>query len=100
MQRDPDDSKVLLIFRGMAVASDWPAQLAAAQRETTVCIEGCVLPRIRYGNEGRDWGRADIPCHDCAAIKGEFHVPGCDMERCPACRGQAISCGCAEDPTE
>jgi hypothetical protein len=100
VQRDPDDSNVFLIFRGMAVAPDWPAQLAAAQRETAVCIAGCVLPRIRYGDEGRAWGPADVPCHDCAAIKGEFHVPGCDVERCPACRGQAISCGCAEEQTQ
>jgi len=100
VQSDRDDSNVLIIFRRMAVAPDWPAQLQAAQREPTVCIVGQVMLRIRYGNEGRGWGPADLPCHDCAAIKGEFHVPGCDVERCPACRGQAISCGCAEEEAE
>lgn len=33
-------------------------------------------------------------CHDCACKKGHYHHIGCDMERCPNCRGQFISCDC------
>lgn len=33
-------------------------------------------------------------CHDCAANEGELHERGCDMERCPSCGGQLISCDC------
>lgn len=100
MQRDRDSSKVLTIFRGGGVTPDWPAQLEEAQRQTTVCIAGRTRTRIRYGREGAGWADSTDPCHDCAAISGELHVPGCDMERCPACRGQAISCGCASEELE
>jgi hypothetical protein len=33
-------------------------------------------------------------CHDCDCKEGEFHSPGCDMERCPFCGGQLITCHC------
>jgi hypothetical protein len=33
-------------------------------------------------------------CHDCGAEEGDFHVPRCDMERCPFCKGQLITCDC------
>ena len=42
-------------------------------------------------------------CHDCEAPVGGLHHPGCDLERCPRCLGQRISCGCAwegEEPWE
>jgi hypothetical protein len=93
---DSEKCNVVRLFRGRAVHPSWPEELERAQRETEICIAGQVLPRIRYGEEGNGWGGARHPCHDCAAIKGELHVPGCDVERCPACRGQAISCGCAD----
>lgn len=36
-------------------------------------------------------------CHDCGAMKGNYHHPGCDCERCPKCGGQLISCGCSKE---
>ena len=38
-------------------------------------------------------------CHDCGIVnkKGNVHHFGCDIERCPKCRGQLISCGHGEE---
>lgn len=36
-------------------------------------------------------------CHDCHAKHGYYHHPGCDVERCPRCGGQLISCGCLDE---
>lgn len=78
-------------FRGTMVASFWPAKLAQAQLKTTYFVE---LSRIRYGDEPSGLHAAQYPCSDCGAVRGECHVPGCDMEECPVCHGQALSCDC------
>ena len=33
-------------------------------------------------------------CHDCDCLEGEIHKLGCDMETCPFCGGQLLSCDC------
>lgn len=34
-------------------------------------------------------------CHDCGISEGQIHHYGCDMEECPFCGEQLISCQCA-----
>lgn len=51
--------------------------------------DGEKLPAIPFTGPGR--------CHDCGVAACGYHHPGCDVERCPKCGGQLISCGCLDD---
>jgi len=39
---------------------------------------------------------AEGTCGDCGVAAGQYHHAGCDLEVCPRCRGQAISCECTD----
>ena len=60
----------------------------------------CTHPYIKLNGEWflRDTSYYDVNkrCHDCSIVnqKGNLHHFGCDIERCPRCHGQLISCGC------
>jgi hypothetical protein len=38
-----------------------------------------------------------VRCGDCGVIRGGWHHPGCDLQGCPACGRQLLSCGCQFD---
>ena len=86
-----------IIYRGRTVISTWPDRLAEAQEMKYHTIAGSRHKRVRYGDEDQDWGDRRGPCPDCAAIMGELHVPGCEIERCPMCGGQVLGCDCVDD---
>lgn len=55
--------------------------------------------RIPYGFESPDhivWGcdPSVDKCGDCGVGFGQIHKKSCDLEQCPACGGQRLSCGC------
>ena len=94
----------------------WKKNIELSQQVTVYeCDDDEFFPRIPYGAEDEYPhplaprpaslpSYAEIaeqhPCHDCAVVKGQLHVPGCDVEKCPKCHWQAISCGCGSDEEE
>lgn len=91
----------LVEYNGVMIASFWPKQIERAQHDPVYLVT-TPYERVRYGDEKRMCGstrklRRVSPCHDCAVLPGQLHVPGCDMEECPACGGQRISCGCRHE---
>ena len=88
-------------YNGVMVASFWPKEIEKAQHKP-VCLVTVPFDRIRYCDEkrfGKKQNPKEIgPCHDCAALPGQYHVPSCDMEECPNCGKQSISCGCHWEP--
>ncbi len=88
-------TKKMVTYRGIQVVEGWPEKIEKAQLVTTCFPNGKEMQRVRYGSEEDNWGAGDRPCHDCAVVKGELHVPGCDVERCPSCGGQIFGCECS-----
>ena len=91
------DPRNTMIVNGQEVAEGWDRVLAEAQDQRTYAFDGEVLERIPFG---RDWSGKDsdtASCRDCAAARGELHVPFCCWEQCPSCGGQAIGCRCEHD---
>ena len=60
-------------------------------------IKGKRYRRIRVGTEHDLLPVYYGGCHDCSSRLGEYHHPGCDAERCPACWRQWIDCDCEDD---
>jgi HEPN domain-containing protein len=88
-----------VVYRGVEVFREWPAEIIRAQEQTMIELHGRMFQRFRRGEEPYNDVRENTAysCHDCAVLAGEYHVFHCDMEACPRCFAQLISCGCAWD---
>lgn len=70
-------------------------QTAATCTVEAMHRDGKCIEMIPWGKErGR---KTTARCGDCNVTRGGFHHPGCDMQRCPLCRRQMVSCGCRFD---
>ena len=57
---------------------------------------GVPISMIPCGREF-GWPRTVTTCGDCGVSRGGWHHPGCDMQQCPSCGGQMLSCDCRFD---
>jgi len=76
-------------------SSEWQADFKRAQAATQLVINSREYDRVPYGDE-------EVPlnhpqCDDCGVPRGALHLLGCDLEQCPRCLGQVISCDCFFD---
>jgi hypothetical protein len=73
--------------------------------------DGCTRPRVMNAgavHDRRRWGdekRWPSPkqgerCGDCNVLPAQIHHMGCDIEECPQCSRQLISCDCWGDEDE
>ena len=64
-------------------------------KEATGCTYDKIMHKgLIYNRSTYHFDEPDGKCNDCGAHHGKFHHPGCDVERCPICGGQLISCSC------
>jgi hypothetical protein len=74
--------------------------LAASCTARAVDLAGQRYLRIPYRTPRGGALDATMRCHDCGVRPGGYHHFGCDMERCPRCRGQLFCCDCWDDDAD
>lgn len=103
-----------IIYRGQEIRKsdlqDYKDELEEAQIHSNfVDKRGRVIQRIKFGMEDsvscddekssfNRFFKSDIYkfsyCGDCGTKQGEYHLHGCDLERCPICGRQPFVCDC------
>jgi hypothetical protein len=90
--RVPETVVAICVFCGERMAE------GASCSEEPLLIGDSLYTPIRWGDEeGYPFRIMTERCGDCSVGKGGVHHHGCDLEQCPVCLGQAITCGCLDD---
>ncbi len=81
----------------MAICSWCDREMTTAESCSVEVLHdsGRPVPMVRWGKE-RGW-TARGRCDDCGVMPGRFHHLGCDVQSCPRCGGQMLTCGCRFD---
>ncbi len=83
-----------------SVAKHWSAQRRIAELESTpTCAYLFIRIDGKNYHRNTDYFDRGGRCHDCMIVNkpGNIHHYGCDMERCPRCGNQLISCDCQKE---
>jgi hypothetical protein len=91
-------SRVDGIIEAMANCLDCDREMLTAPScvVSSLHLGGEPFPLTPYGRDGTSapgGGR----CGDCGVEPGGFHHLGCDLQPCPRCQRQLLSCGCPFD---
>jgi hypothetical protein len=91
-------SRVGSIIEAMAICLDCDREMLTAPScvVSSLHLGGEPFPLTPYGRDGTSapgGGR----CGDCGVEPGGFHHLGCDLQPCPRCQRQLLSCGCPFD---
>jgi hypothetical protein len=110
LEKSMDSSEISTLAINIYLYFQYFDEFMESQEVKMITLRGKRYRRLKYGEEepkfifrpelkgaatDKKWADTDIPCHDCHAIKGQYHCDNCDMERCPRCFNQLLSCGCA-----
>lgn len=94
------------IYRGIEIPKmslqEFKDEITDAQNHPNfIDKRGVVVQRIKFGAEDNISYSDNGPniykfnyCDGCSAKQGEYHLYHCDLEQCPICGKQALSCDC------
>ena len=75
-------------------------------KEEMIGSETCLFPKVNlqgedYDRDNKYFDNGEV-CHDCGIenTPGNYHHHNCDIERCPKCGGQLLSCGCSYEEVD
>lgn len=87
----------------VSIPPELPKCVGCHQPMASEHVESCAVRYVTIGGAEyeRDTAYFDVNerCHDCGILNkpGNVHHVNCDMERCPKCGDQLISCDCDLD---